>query len=307
MENKKRKIETYKYIGLLGEGSYGKVYLVISNSTKKYYAMKTIEISQLNEEQKKEALQEAKILKKLDHPNIIKLKEVFIAKKPKETLNIITEYADGEDLSKKIKKQIQEKKYFPEDQILDWFTQICLAVYYIQKNKILHRDIKPQNVFLTKSSMVKLGDFGISKNLNTTWEKAVTFIGTPYYISPEIVQNQPYSFKSDIWSLGVLLYELIALKYPFDASSLPKLMIKIMKGQYMKIKDKNFSTELKNLVYMILNVNPDKRPGIKDILDMPIMKNRSAILLKEVEYDKKITDKYIKDFVKIYFYNILDK
>jgi NIMA (never in mitosis gene a)-related kinase len=269
--------------------------------------MKTIEISQLNEEQKKEALQEAKILRKLDHPNIIRLKEVFIAKKPRETLNIITEYADGEDLSKKIKHNLKMNQKFPEDKILDWFTQICLAVYYIQKNKILHRDIKPQNVFLTKSSMVKLGDFGISKNLNTTWEKAVTFIGTPYYISPEIVQNQPYSFKSDIWSLGVLLYELIALKYPFDASSLPKLMIKIMKGQYMKIKDKNFSTELKNLVYMILNVNPDKRPGIKDILDMPIMKNRSAILLKEVEYDKKITDKYIKDFVKIYFYNILDK
>ena len=300
-------METYKYKALLGEGSYGRVYLVISNITKKYYAMKTIDITQLNEQQKKEALQEAKILKKLDHPNIIRLKEVFIAKKPRETLNIITEFADGEDLSKKIKHNLKMNQKFPEDKILDWFTQICLAVYYIQKNKILHRDIKPQNVFLTKSSMVKLGDFGISKNLNTTWEKAVTFIGTPYYISPEIVQNQPYSFKSDIWSLGVLLYELIALKYPFDASSLPKLMIKIMKGQYMKIKDKNFSTELKNLVYMILNVNPDKRPGIKDILDMPIMKNRSAILLKEVEYDKKITDKYIKDFVKIYFYNILDK
>ena len=300
-------METYKYKSLLGEGSYGRVYLVISNITKKYYAMKTIDITQLNEQQKKEALQEAKILRKLDHPNIIRLKEVFIAKKPRETLNIITEYADGEDLSKKIKNQMKLNKKFSEDQILDWFTQICLAVYHIQKNKILHRDIKPQNVFMTKSSMVKLGDFGISKNLNTTWEKAVTFIGTPYYISPEIVQNEPYSFKSDIWSLGVLLYELIALKYPFDASSLPKLMIKIMKGQYMKIKDKNFSTELKNLVYMILNVNPDKRPGIKDILDMPIMKNRSAILLKEVEYDKKITDKYIKDFVKIYFYNILDK
>ena len=154
MENKKRKIETYKYIGLLGEGSYGKVYLVISNSTKKYYAMKTIEISQLNEEQKKEALQEAKILKKLDHPNIIKLKEVFIAKKPRETLNIITEFADGEDLSKKIKNQIKLNKKFSEDQILDWFTQICLAVYHIQKKKILHRDIKPQNVFITKSLMV---------------------------------------------------------------------------------------------------------------------------------------------------------
>ena len=308
MENKKRKIETYKYIGLLGEGSYGKVYLVISNSTKKYYAMKTIEISQLNEEQKKEALQEAKILKKLDHPNIIKLKEVFIAKKPKETLNIITEYADGEDLSKKIKHNLKMNQKFPEDKILDWFTQICLAVYYIQKNKILHRDIKPQNVFLTKSSMVKLGDFGISKNLNTTWEKAVTFIGTPYYISPEIVQNQPYSFKSDIWSLGVLLYELIALKFPFDASSLPKLMIKIMKGQYMKLKDKHFSPELTNLVDKILNVDPAKRPGIKEILNMPIIKQRIVILLKEVEYDKKYSEKYIKDFVKYIFLIVyLDK
>ena len=293
-------METYKYKALLGEGSYGKVFLVISNITKKYYAMKTIDITQLNEQQKKEALQEAKILKKLDHPSIIKLKEVFIAKKPRETLNIITEFADGEDLSKKIKNQIKLNKKFSEDQILDWFTQICLAVYHIQNNKILHRDIKPQNVFMTKSSMVKLGDFGISKNLNTTWEKAVTFIGTPYYISPEIVQNQPYSFKSDIWSLGVLLYELIALKYPFDASSLPKLMIKIMKGQYMKIKDKSFSTELKNLVYMILNVDPVKRPGIKEILEMPIMKNRSVVFLKEIEYDKNYSDKFIKDFVNIF-------
>ena len=300
MENKKRKMETYKYKALLGEGSYGKVFLVISNITKKYYAMKTIDINQLNEEQKKEALQEAKILKKLDHPSIIKLKEVFIAKKPRETLNIITEFADGEDLSKKIKNQIKLNKKFSEDQILDWFTQICLAVKKKKKKKILHRDIKPQNVFMTKSSMVKLGDFGISKNLNTTWEKAVTFIGTPYYISPEIVQNQPYSFKSDIWSLGVLLYELIALKYPFDASSLPKLMIKIMKGQYMKIKDKSFSTELKNLVYMILNVDPVKRPGIKEILEMPIMKNRSVVFLKEIEYDKNYSDKFIKDFVNIF-------
>ena len=124
MENKKRKMETYKYKSLLGEGSYGRVYLVISNITKKYYAMKTIDITQLNEQQKKEALQEAKILKKLDHPNIIRLKEVFIAKKPRETLNIITEYADGEDLSKKIRNQMKLNKKFSEDQILDWFTQI---------------------------------------------------------------------------------------------------------------------------------------------------------------------------------------
>lgn len=220
-------------------------------------------IENMTDQEKKETLLEAKILEKLDHPNIIKFKEVFIAKKPKYTLNIVTDYADGGDLSSKIKNQ--KGKCFSETQILDWFTQISLSIKHIHDKKILHRDLKSQNIFLTANGMVKLGDFGIAKCLETTLQKAMTIVGTPYYLSPEIVQNKPYSFKSDIWSLGVLLYEMTALKMPFDASSLPMLSLKIIKGNYNPLPY-TFSKDIRNLVSNLLLVDPNKRPSINEIL-----------------------------------------
>jgi NIMA (never in mitosis gene a)-related kinase len=206
---------------------------------------------------------EAKILEKLDHPNIIKFRETFIAKKPRFTLNIVTDYAEGGDLNAKIKSR--KGKFFSETQILDWFTQICLSIKHIHDKKILHRDLKSQNIFLTENGMIKLGDFGIAKCLECTWQKAMTIVGTPYYLSPEIVNNKPYSFKSDIWSLGVLLYEISALKMPFDATSLPMLSLKIIKGLYNPLP-LNFSKDLKSLVGMLLVVDPNKRPNINEIL-----------------------------------------
>ena len=103
---------------------------------------------------------------------------------------------------------------------MNLFTQICLAIKHIHDRKILHRDLKSQNVFLTKQGIVKLGDFGIAKVLQSTVDHAKTIVGTPYYLSPEIIENKPYNFKSDIWSLGVLLYEMCALKPPFGGASL---------------------------------------------------------------------------------------
>jgi len=88
---------------------------------------------------------------------------------------------------------------------LDWFTQVCLAIKHVHKQKIIHRDIKSQNVFLTKEGKVKLGDFGIARPLQLTVQKIKSVVGTPYYMSPEICENKEYSFKTDIWSLGVLL------------------------------------------------------------------------------------------------------
>jgi NIMA (never in mitosis gene a)-related kinase 1/4/5 len=217
----------------------------------------------MSDQEKKETLLEAKILEKLDHPNIIRFREVFIAKKPRFTLNIVTDYADGGDLNGKIKAQ--KGRFFTENQILDWFTQICLALKHIHDKKILHRDLKSQNIFLTENGIIKLGDFGIAKCLECTWEKAMTVVGTPYYLSPEIVNNKPYSFKSDIWSLGVLLYEMTALRMPFDATSLPMLSLKIIKGNYIPLPQ-SFSKDLRNLVGMLLIVDYNKRPSINEIL-----------------------------------------
>lgn len=158
-------------------------------------------------------------------------------------------------------------RYFQETQILDWFTQISLAIKHCHDRKILHRDLKSQNVFLTSKNTAKLGDFGIAKVLSHTLDKAKTVVGTPYYISPEIIQNKPYSFASDVWSLGVILYELCALKPPFDAPSISALGMKIIKGMYSPIPAQ-FSNELKSFVTQLLCTEASRRPTINMILSI---------------------------------------
>jgi NIMA (never in mitosis gene a)-related kinase len=219
----------------------------------------------MSEEERKSTFIEAKILSKLDHPSIIKFREVFISKKPRYTLNLVTEFAEGGDLQSKLKAR--KGKPFPENQILDWFTQICLGIKHIHDRKIIHRDLKSQNIFLGESGLIKIGDFGIAKCLEWTWQKAATLVGTPYYLSPEIVQNQPYSFKSDVWSLGVLLYEMVTLKMPFDATSLPMLSIRIIKGNFNPVPQ-SFSKELRNLINNMLTVDCNRRPSINDLLSI---------------------------------------
>ena len=122
---------------------------------------------------------------------------------------------------------------------------------HVHDRKIIHRDLKCQNIFLTKTNLIKLGDFGIARVLSNTRENAKTMVGTPYYLSPEIIENRPYSFKSDMWSLGVVLYELCALKPPFNADSLHFLALKIVRGSYNPLPQ-HYSKDLKNLVGSLL-------------------------------------------------------
>lgn len=171
----------------------------------------------------------------------------------------------GGDLAKKIETARVQSSFFSENQILDWFTQICLALKHVHDRKIIHRDLKSSNIFLTKENRIKLGDFGIATKLASTFEKAKTIIGSPYYLSPEIIDNKPYNMQTDIWSLGVILYELCALTTPFDANNLNYLALKIVRGSYNPLSN-NVSKEIKNLVGLLLSTDPNKRPNINDIL-----------------------------------------
>ena len=115
-----------------------------------------------------------------------------------------------------------------QPQVLDWFVQMALALQYLHSRRILHRDLKTANVFLTRRDIVKLGDFGVSRVLSATAELARTFVGTPYYLSPELLNNQPYGQPSDVWALGCIFYEVATLEHPYEAKTFPSLAFKII-------------------------------------------------------------------------------
>jgi NIMA (never in mitosis gene a)-related kinase len=258
-------LEELKKEKVLGEGTFGKCYLVEHRRTDLKCVLKQIEIFGMSEEEQLEVVKEAKILSVLDHPNIIKFYSSF---KTETHINIVMEHADGGDLSRLIREA--KGVHFPEQQILNWFSQICLAIQHIHSKKVIHRDLKSQNIFMTKAGAIKLGDFGIAKHLSRTVEKMKTVVGTPYYMSPEICESRDYSFKTDIWSLGVILYEMCELRLPFEGNSLPVLALKISKGEYAALTA-NYSKELKVLVKTLLQNNPNKRPSICRVIQNPII------------------------------------
>lgn len=181
------------------------------------------------------------------------------------------EYADGGDLSSKIKEYKDSNSCFTEQKILDYFCQICQGIKYCHDNKLLHRDIKSQNIFLTSNGEIKIGDFGISKILEHTRDNLNTLIGTPCYLSPEIIENQSYNLKSDIYALGVLLYEMCALKHPYKADSIHALALQIVSGKYEPLPSK-YSLALRHLVDNLLSKNPEKRMDINKIIEYIVSK-----------------------------------
>ena len=258
----------YEICKLIGKGNYGKAYLVKSMEDNNLYVNKIIDMSQFTKEQLESALHEAEILKSLQHPNIIRCIDFFVDDKK---LCLVTEYADLGDLSKIIKYQILSGYYFCEEIILNWFTQLCFAIKYIHSKNILHRDLKLSNIFLTSKGNIKLGDFGIAKILTSKDDLAKTLVGTPYYLSPELCLKKPYNHKSDIWSLGCILYEMMYLKHAFEAESLGELVINILKGNFSLNINAGFSKDVINLVKNILIIDANKRPSVNDILNNKVL------------------------------------
>ena len=285
--------ETYTALNFLGQGGFGEAYLVRSNKTLKNYVMKSINFELLTEENRKYTINEAFLLKKIDHPNIIKFKEVFEVQKPYNQFNIIMEYAEKGDLNKFLQINIEKKIFFPEQLLLDWLCQICTALKYLHYKKIIHRDIKPANIFMNSLNQIKLGDFGISKNLKT-YGFASSFVGSTYYMAPEIVDGENYSFEADIWALGVTFYELMNLKKPFRANY-PAIYLEIKTKEVEEINN-IYSKEFKDLIYQMLNKEPNKRPKADDILRKQFIQDKiKDFVSKQTNYkNNNISNQNIK-------------
>ena len=266
--------DEYTVERVIGEGSYGRALLCREKATDELIVVKEISFANLTEFEKEESRKETHILSLLHHPNIIGYRGSFVEK---NIFHIVMEYADGSDLGEKISNQTEP---FKEDQILDWFVQICLAIKHIHDRKILHRDLKTQNIFMMKNGIIKLGDFGISKILDHTTSFAKTAIGTPYYLSPEICEGKPYNAKSDIWALGCILYEICTFKHPFDSNCINGLVIKIIRSKPAPIP-KIYSSHLKALIDACLQKSPSKRPSINQILNIPYVHDRIGHLLSQ--------------------------
>uniref|UniRef100_A0A673H6A2 non-specific serine/threonine protein kinase n=1 Tax=Sinocyclocheilus rhinocerous TaxID=307959 RepID=A0A673H6A2_9TELE len=258
-------MDKYERLKKIGEGSFGKAILVKSRTDGRQYVIKEIGISRMSNKERQESRKEVAVLANMSHPNIVQYKESF---EESGCLYIVMDYCEGGDLFKKINNQ--RGTLFSEEQILDWFVQICLALKHVHDRKILHRDIKSQNIFLTKDGTIQLGDFGIARVLNSTVELARTCIGTPYYLSPEICENKPYNNKSDIWALGCVLYEMCTLKHAFEAGNMKNLVLKIIRGSYPPVSV-HYSQDLRSLLAQLFKRNPRERPSVSAILDKPFL------------------------------------
>ncbi|VDD86563.1 unnamed protein product [Enterobius vermicularis] len=260
-------MDAYEKVQVVGRGAHGTCWLCIrkDDEFQRKVIVKTIPLDGMTADEETEVMHEANLLKRLHHPNIIGYFESF---KAERGLSIVMQYAEGGTMDNMISERKGVK--FSESTVLKYFTQVAVGLEYMHAKNILHRDLKTKNILLNrKRTIVKLSDFGISKELASR-SLASTVVGTPNYLSPEICEGRSYNEKSDLWSLGCVLYELCELRKAFDGNLLPAIVMKITKGQYGPISD-HWSEDLKTLIQRILSLNENNRPPMKEILTCPII------------------------------------
>ncbi|KAH9756112.1 serine/threonine-protein kinase TIO [Citrus sinensis] len=279
-------VENYHVIELVGEGSFGKVYKGRRKYTGQTVAMKFIMKHGKSEKDIHNLRQEIEILRKLKHQNIIAMLDSF--ESPQEFC-VVTEFAQGE-----LFEILEDDKCLPEEQVQSIAKQLVRALHYLHSNRIIHRDMKPQNILIGAGSVVKvdslkcayfvrLCDFGFARAMsaNTVVLRSIKgldgfetiLIGTPLYMAPELVREQPYNHTADLWSLGVILYELFVGQPPFYTNSVYALIRHIVKDpvKYPDEMSPNFKSFLKGL----LNKVPQNRLTWSALLEHPFVKETS--------------------------------
>ena len=287
-------MNNFELISKLGEGSYSTVYKVRRKADLKMYALKKVKLKNLSEKEKQNALNEIRILASIKSDHIITYKEAFIEEKEK-ILCLVTEFANKGDLFQKITYFKQMQKSFEEKDIWNIFIQILQGLKCLHDHNILHRDLKSANIFLFNNNLAKIGDLNVSKVTKNGIGHTQT--GTPYYASPEVWNDESYTNKSDIWSLGCVLYEMICLTPPFKAESMDGLYHKIIKGKYNKIPEK-YSKELNEILKLLFNVNPKERPSCDELLKYSIIKNKIEFFEENNKFNDDINNNEESELLK---------
>jgi non-specific serine/threonine protein kinase/NIMA (never in mitosis gene a)-related kinase len=272
-------MQDYERVKLLGQGSFGKAFLVRHRQSRELLCAKMVKVSCASAKERKAIKLEVELMKKLDHPNIVRYHDSFLTAR-RAHLCIMMEYCDGGDLEGHIKRS---RGRITESKALALFVQVALGLNYLHQHRVLHRDLKPQNCFLLGNGRVVLGDFGISKVLEGTLDMARTKIGTPYYMSPQVFRDKPYGAENDIWALGCVLFELLTTRLAFEAQSMAQLMKKIESGKYNQAAlDQVKNKECKDLIRAMLTVDQRKRPSSKAVLLSPLIRRHLERYMTDV-------------------------
>ena len=279
------KLSDFIIEGKLGSGSFGTVYRAERIRDNTTYVIKTISIGELSLDEQMDAINEVKLLASVESPHVVKYFDSFVES---DTLYIVMEFCDRGDLKQLLKrKKNKNENALESTRTWSLFLQICLGLYDIHRQKVLHRDMKTANVFLSKPGnnggnkknyLVKIGDLGVAKLLGTSTAFANTVVGTPYYLSPELCEDKPYNDKSDVWALGVILYECLTLRHPFEARNQCALILKIIKGKFPPVTvTEDVDEKLVELCNMCLTHDCKKRPSVSDILELNFVQEQLRV------------------------------
>ncbi|CAE8651384.1 unnamed protein product, partial [Polarella glacialis] len=284
----------YAAVKKIGEGSFGVTVLVEDKEGKKAVC-KLVDVSRASSKETQEARREGRLLAQLKHPYIVRYRENFAER---GWLGIVMEFCDGGDVTAQLEKCVKSRTRLPEQTIMRWFTQAMLALKYLHEKHILHRDLKPQNLFLTQANDLKVGDFGISKVMSCTAAFARSFVGTPYYLCPEVFQDKPYAWPADIWSMGCILYQLCALKVPFDAANIKELGKKITSAKIPTVPSE-YSEGVREVCSDMMRRDPVKRPTADGVIRHAAVQVGVRALLGEAKCADKDEEKEDKEATKV--------
>ncbi|XP_051255307.1 serine/threonine-protein kinase Nek11 [Dicentrarchus labrax] len=300
----------YSILQSLGRGSFGSVYLVQDNKAtdgEELKVLKQIPLGDLRPDETVRATQEAHLLSQLHHPAILTFYHSFLEG---DAFCIVTEFCQDRDLDCKLEEVRQAGRSLPELQVIDWLIQLLLGLHYMHDRRILHRDLKAKNVFL-KRNLVKIGDFGVSCLLMGSCDLATTFTGTPYYMSPEVLNHQGYDSKSDIWALGCLLYEMCSLTHAFQGPNFLSVVMKIVEGETPTLPS-GYSQELNSVMQRMLQKQPSSRPSAAELLktkfmedNMKNMKDRFVFVSSDGKKDAELIAKNMQ--TKVHLQTLMEK
>lgn len=273
-------LDQYDVLEILGSGSFGSVSKLRRKSDNKILVWKEINFGAMSEKEKSQLVAEVNILRELRNPYIVRYHD-RIVDKPHTKLYIIMEHCSGGDLGRLIKKHRSQQIMIEEKFIWKVFAQIVLALKECHRRgqngdpntkPIIHRDLKPANILLDNDHNVKIADFGLAKELSSQSKLCKSNVGTPFYMSPEIINEKDYDETVDIWSLGCLLYELAALKPPFEAFNAVSLAMKINLGRFSRIPMR-YSDALYESIKNMLQLDPKRRPRVEDLEQLPALQS----------------------------------